>query len=322
MLLNSFFLLIGLCFITWGGDRFVTGASAIARHLGISPLLVGLTIVAFGTSAPEIFVSAIASVKGNTGVALGNVFGSNIANIGLVIGFTALVCPLEVHSSTLRREYPLLFLVMLLVALLFTNGFLGRIDGIILLLVMVAVILWFVSIGKKQSADEPLAVEYSQEIPKHMTPKKAYFWFAVGTVSLLGGSELLVQCAVNIARQLGVSDMVIGLTIVAVGTSLPELMASLISALKGEPDIAIGNVLGSNIFNFLAVLAMPALISPSHYSAITIFREFSAVLILTLLMYIMSYGHQAPQRISRVSGAILLMFYVMYLVSLGLDVPC
>lgn len=320
MILNGVLLLLGLCLLTWGGDRFITGSSSIARNLGVSPLLIGLTIVAFGTSAPEIFVSAIASIKGNPDVAVGNAFGSNIANIGLVIGITALICPLDVHSSTLRREYPLLFLVMLLVALLLTNGTLGRIDGTILMLGTVAVIAWFVYIGKQQSASEPLAVEYNQEIPTRMPQKVAIFWFVVGAVALVGGAELLVHAAVDIARALGVSDMVIGLTIVAVGTSLPELMASVMSALKGEPDIAIGNVLGSNIFNFLAVLAMPGLIHPSQYDALTLFRDFSSVLILTLLMYIMSYGHKGPQRISRVSGVILIICYGIYLLTIGLDV--
>lgn len=320
MLSGILYIISGFALVTWGGERFVTGASAIARNLGVAPLLIGLTIVGFGTSAPELFVSAIASFKGNHDIAIGNVFGSNIVNIGLVIGITALIRPLEVHSSTLRREYPLLFMIMLLVALLFTNGFLGRLDGVILLLTAIATTAWLIYVGKQQSTSEPLAIEYSEEIPKHMKQWVAITWFLIGGVCLLGGSDILVHGAIILAKLLGISDMVIGLTIVAIGTSLPELVASIFSVLKNEPDIAVGNVLGSNIFNFTAVLAMPALISPNHYSTMIIFRDFSSVLILTLLMYIMSYGHKAPQRISRLSGFILICCYMVYLLTLYWDV--
>ncbi|MGD8910862.1 MAG: calcium/sodium antiporter, partial [Chromatiales bacterium] len=264
MLLNFFAIFGGLAVLVWGADRFISGAAALANNLGVSPMMIGLTIVGFGTSAPEVLVSSIAAIDGNPGLAIGNAIGSNIANIGLIIGVTALVTPLSVHSRVLKREYPLMLAITLISLALMWDGTLARIDGLILLTLLAAILAWMVRSAKMDSSD-PISGEFDAEIPHDIPTPKAVFWFVIGLVSLLLSSRLLVWGAVNVASALGVSDVVIGLTIVAIGTSLPELAASITSALKGEHDIAIGNVIGSNLYNILAVLSLPGLIAPGPF---------------------------------------------------------
>jgi cation:H+ antiporter len=304
----------GFALLVWGADRFVVGASATARNLGVSPLIIGLTIVGFGTSAPEMLVSAIAAAAGNPNMGIGNAIGSNITNIGLVLGITALVTPLAVHSGTLKREFPVLFLIMLLTLLLLLDSEMGRLDGFILLLGLGTMVYWMVQLGlREQRGGDPMESEFTDEIPAHMPMKTALLWLIVGMAILLGSSRLLVWGSVNVAQWFGISDLIIGLTIVAIGTSLPELAASVMSALKGEHDIAIGNVLGSNMFNLLAVLGMPGVIMPSLTPPELLSRDYPAMFGLTLALFIMGYGFRRPGRITRAEGGLLLAGYLLYM---------
>jgi cation:H+ antiporter len=303
----------GFFLLTWSADRFVVGASALAYNLKMSPLIIGLTIVSLGTSAPEILVSGVASLQGNSGLAMGNAIGSNITNIALILGITALVTPLNVHSSIVRRELPVLLGVMLLALLLLLDGTLGRLDGSILLTGMVAMIIWMARIGiKEKSSHDPMGEEFADEVPTDMTMARAGFWTLVGALSLLASSKVLVWGAVSIAQAIGVSDLIIGLTIVALGTSLPELAASVMSALKNEHDIAIGNVIGSNIFNLLAVLGLPGLLNPAPIDAAVLTRDYPAMIGLTLVFFVMAYGFRGPGRLNRFEGALLVTAFAAY----------
>lgn len=295
-----------------GCRRFVHGASAVARNLGISPLIIGLTIVGFGTSAPEILVSIVSALEGNPGLAVGNALGSNITNIGLVLGITALITPLVVKSETLRREYPVMFAVMLLAMGLMVDGDLSHLDGIILLLGLCLMIYWMITMGMRKNRVDPMEYEYAQEIPLIST-QKALLWLLAGFLVLLFSSRILVWGSINIAHELGVSDLVIGLTIVAIGTSLPELAASVMSALKKEPDIAIGNVIGSNMFNLLAVLGAPAVIAPLQLESGILSRDYPFMIGLSIALFIMAYGFKGDGRINRVEGGLLLLTYVAYM---------
>lgn len=303
----------GFVLLTWSADRFVVGASALAYNLSVSPLIIGLTIVSIGTSAPEILVSVVASLQGNGGLAIGNALGSNIVNIALILGVSALIVPLNVHSSIVRREMPVLIGVMLLGLVLLLDGSLGQFDGIVLLSGMALMLLWMTHIGiKEKSSHDPIGEEFADEIPTNLSMSRAGFWIVVGGLCLLGSSKLLVWGAVAIAHAMGISDLVIGLTIVALGTSLPELAASVMSALKNEHDIAIGNVIGSNIFNLLAVLGLPGLINPGPFDASVLTRDYPVMLGLTVLLFIMAYGFRGPGRINRLEGALLVFAFVGY----------
>jgi cation:H+ antiporter len=279
-------ILTGFILLAWSADRFVNGAAALARHLGISPLIVGLTIVGFGTSAPELVVSAIAALADNTSLAIGNAIGSNIANIGLVLGITAIISPLFIASSILKREYPLMIAAMALVFVVLIDGELGKLEGIILLASLLGVLSWTVYTGIREgknpiaTADDPLETEFESELGLDdiMTRTKAIFWLLAGGILLVISSRILVGGATTIATSLGISDLIIGLTIVAIGTSLPEIAASVASVLKGENDIAIGNVLGSNIFNSLGVVGVAALINPSTISTDVLYRDLPVMI--------------------------------------------
>jgi cation:H+ antiporter len=303
----------GFVFLVWGADRFVVGAAATARNLGVSPLIIGLTIVGFGTSAPEMLVSAVAAWQGNPGLAVGNAIGSNITNIALILGLTALLTPLAVNSRMLKRELPILTVTMLAGLTLLLDGQLSRLDGTLLLLGLLVMVVWMVRTSLKDRDGDPLGTEFSEEIPSDMPMNRALFWVGVGLLVLLLSSRLLVWGAVGIAQALGVSDLIIGLTIVALGTSLPELAASVVSALKGEPDIAIGNVIGSNLFNLLAVLGLPGLISPLAIESAVLTRDYPVMIGLTVMFFLMAYGFRGPgRRINRLEGGLLLACYVGY----------
>ncbi|OOZ40870.1 calcium/sodium antiporter [Solemya pervernicosa gill symbiont] len=312
MLLDIAAILGGFLILIWGADKFVTGASATARNLGISPLIIGLTIVGFGTSAPEILVSVISSSLGNPGLAIGNALGSNITNIALILGATAVLIPLNVNSDTVRRELPILLSAMLIALVLLQDGVLGRLDGIFLLSGLAVMIYMVVSLGLKTRRDDPLSGEFDDEIPSHMPMRTAIIWLIVGLAALLISSRALVWGAVNIATSFGVSDLIIGLTIVALGTSLPELAASIVSAKKGEHDIAIGNVIGSNMFNLLAVLGLPGVIHPGSFDPAVLTRDYPVMIGLTILLFAMAYGFRGPGRITRGEGSVLLLAFIGY----------
>lgn len=316
MLLNIIAVLAGFGLLIWGADRFVAGASATASNLGVPPLIIGLTIVGFGTSAPEMLVSGLAAWYGNPGISVGNAIGSNITNIGLVLGITALVVPVSVHSDILRREFPLLFLFMVLALWLISDGYLGFTDGLFLIIGMFAMIGWVVMIGLRSRKTDPLKVEYEEELSEAQTMSngKATFWLIVGILVLLVGSRGVVWGASNIAIAMGVSDLVIGLTVIAIGTSLPELAASITCVLKGEHDIAVGNIVGSNMFNLLGVLGLPGLIHPFQIPAEALSRDFGVMVILTIVLFAMSFGFKnRTGRINRLEGGALLAAWCTYM---------
>lgn len=317
MLLASLAIVIGFLVLVWGADRFVDGASSIAKNFRIPPMIIGLTIVSLGTSFPEMLIAAMAAIKGNSDLGIGNALGSNIANIGLVLGFTALVAPLTVKSLTLRREFPVLFLVMFLAFALLADGDLNRWDGAILVTGLVIMLWWLVKLGKRDRHD-PMEEEFVDIIPAHMSMKVSVIWFLVGLLVLLLSSRLVVWGAIEIAQILGISDLVIGLTIVAIGTSLPELVASIVSVLKDEAELAIGNVVGSNMFNLLAVLSMPALIHPHAFSSDILLRDLPVMFAFTVAMFVMAFGFRSQGRINRLEGALLgggfcAYLYVLYI---------
>mgnify|MGYP000164337761 CR=1 FL=1 len=315
MLVNFAALVVGLIVLVVAADKFIVGTVAIARKFGVSPLLIGLTIVGLGTSAPEILVSAIASMQGNAGLAVGNALGSNIANIGLILGVTALISPLAFNSGLLKRELPILMAVSFICYFMVFDG-LGVVDGVLMLLMLATFLVWLIRSAKKDSnkatLDDPLEQELIAEMPEHVSEKKAWIYFVLGLVGLLASSRLLVWAAVNIAESFGVSDLVIGLTIVALGTSLPELAASISSVLKNEDDLAVGNVIGSNMYNLLAVYSLPGLIAPGGVDESVISRDFPVMLALTGVLFVLGYGLTKSGRINRFEGAALLLAYSGY----------
>jgi len=306
-------LIAGFGLLVWGADRFVMGAASTARHLGVSPLLIGLTIVGFGTSAPEILVSTVAAIQGKAGLAVGNAIGSNITNIALILGTTAVVMPLSVHSRIVRRELPILLCTTAVAYLLLRDGTLDFHDGLLLMLGLVAMLAYVVYVGlTTRNGKDPMAMEYAAEVPTDLSLPRSLVWLLAGIIILVGSSQLLVWAAVGIAEHFGVSDLIIGLTIVALGTSLPELAASVASALKNEPDIAIGNVIGSNMFNLLAVLGIPGLISPGRVDAAVLNRDMPIMIALTIVLLLMAWGFRGEARITRPEGIALLAAYAGY----------
>ncbi len=303
----------GLVLLVWGADRFVHGAAAAARNLGIAPLLIGLTVVAFATSAPEILVSVVAAGRGEPGLAIGNAIGSNICNIGLVLGCTSIIRPIKLRSATLRREMPALLAVSLLTVSLFLDSYLSRIDGLVMLTGLVIVMMWLVRLGLRSEVNDPIKRDFEAEIPQHVTMKMAMVWFVLGLATLLGGAELLVDGAIDIAHTLGVSDIVIGITLVALGTSLPELAVSIISALKGEYGLAIGNIVGSNIFNLLAVIGVAATIAPAPLAPSVLSLHIFVLVAFTLVLFAMTYDYDGKSEISRIEGSALLVAYVAFI---------
>jgi cation:H+ antiporter len=313
MLLPSLAILLGLALLVWSADRFVDGASATATHFSVPPLLVGMLIVGFGTSAPEMVVSALAASQGNPGLALGNAWGSNIANIALILGVTALVSPIVVHSMILRKELPILTAVTALSAWLVWDLEISRMDAWILLAVFAALVTWSILQGMRGDPDA-LASETASELQSNAMPlKHAMLWLALGLAVLIGSSQLLVWGAVSIAQMLGVSDLIIGLTVVAIGTSLPELASCVAAARKGEHDIALGNVLGSNLFNTLAVVGISGAIAPIAVDAEVLTRDLPLMAGLTLLLFAMGWGFRGkPGCINRLEAAVLVAIYLSY----------
>ena len=312
MLYDGLGVVVGLGLLVWGADRFILGAAATARNIGVTPMIIGLTVVGIGTSAPEIFVSAAAALRDSAGLAIGNAMGSNIANIGLVLGVTALVKPLVVRSQTLKREFPMMFAVIILAGLLLFDHFLGRWDGVILLTAFVMLVAWMVVIGKRARVSDPLGEEFAQEIPNRLSATLAAFWLVLGLVVLILGARTIVWGAVNIASELGVSELVVGLTVVAVGTSLPELAASLASVFRDEPDIAIGNVIGSNMFNLLPVLGLPGLIAPGIVPSEAFSRDYLVMALMSIALLVMALGMRRPSRVGRVEGGTLFIAFCSY----------
>jgi cation:H+ antiporter len=312
MLANSILVVAGLALLIWGAGRFVHGAAATARNLGVAPLMIGLTVVALATSAPEILVSVVAALDHQPGLAFGNAIGSNIVNIGLVLGVTAMIRPIKLESATLRREMPALLAVSLLTVSLFLDAFLSRIDGIVMLTGLVIVMVWLARLGMRSAANDPIKIDYEAEIPDDVTMTMAIVWLVIGLAILLVGAKMLEYGAVGVAEELGVSEVVIGVTIVAFGTSLPELAVSLASALKGEYGLAIGNIVGSNIFNLLAVIGVAATIEPSALAPSVLSLHIFVMVAFTLVLFAMTYDYDGRAKLTRLEGTALLIAYIAY----------
>ena len=311
MLLAIAAIIVGLLLLIWSADRFVDGAAATARHFGMPQLLIGIVIIGFGTSAPEMIVSALSALNGNPGIALGNAYGSNITNIGLILGLTALVLPLAVNSQVLKQELPILIFVTALSAFLIMDGDVLRLDAWILLGIFFIYMGWTIWTGLS-NRDDSLVHDVKEELQKqeYMSLAKALMWVVIGLALLMGSSQLLVWGAVKIAHYFGVSDSVVGLTIVAVGTSLPELASSIAAARKNEVDLAVGNIIGSNLFNTLAVVGLAGAISPMYVGQEVFTRDMPVMSTLTVLLLVFGFGKKG--QINRIKGLILLLAYIGY----------
>ena len=314
-------IIAGFAILVWSADKFVDGAAATAKHLGMPTLLIGIIIVGFGTSAPEMVVSAIAAMEGNTGLALGNAIGSNIVNIALILGITAVIAPITVNSKIVRKEIPILLLIVLFSGYLLFDNTLTFAEGILLLIGFFALVGWSIYAAIKGKGDA-LESDMEDELIEHaMSLKVGIIWLIIGLVLLIASSRLLVWGSVGVATEFGVSDLIIGLTIVALGTSLPELAASIIAARKGEHDIAIGNIVGSNMFNILAVIGIATVITPMNNIPLEVLqRDWVVMLAVTIALLVMSYGLRAKNGvITRVEGTILVLCYVAYNTYLGMS---
>lgn len=303
--------------LVWSADRFVGGSAALANNFGISRLVIGLTIVSLGTSAPEIVVSISAALKQTGELAVGNALGSNIANIGLVLAITALIARLPIQAHLIRQEIPILLLVTAAAGLVLYDARLTALEGILLLASLIP-LLWFMIVSKRR---HPSPEEEDADIPA-LGSAAAALWFIAGLLVLIASSELLVWGARNVATAFGVSPLIIGLTVIAVGTSLPELAASVMSALKGHHDMAIGNIIGSNIFNLLTVMALPGIIHTVNMDASVFWRDFAAMAAITLLLAVaivvdFTWRRYHPTadgtvQLGRVIGSLLLVIYCGY----------
>lgn len=314
MLLDLLMTLAGFVVLLIGADRFVLGAGATARNFGVPPMLIGLTIVGFATSAPEILVSLTAALQGLPNLAIGNALGSNVANIGLVLGVSALVKPIYLSDSvTLRKEMPLLLAVPIFTAIFFYMGdYLSRLDGLIMLAALGAFLYWMTRLGLHAARSDPMAAEFAAEIRSDVRTPVAITWFIVGFILLVAGSNLLVFGAENVASGLGVSHLFIGITIVAVGTSLPELAVSATCAFKGEAELALGNIIGSNIFNLLAVVGLAVVIHPVALDTEVLYLHFPIMIGFSVALFFMAYNKQGQARIRRLEGFVLLLAFAAY----------
>ena len=320
MILYLAAIIAGFAILVWSADKFVEGAASTAKHLGMPSLLIGILIVGFGTSAPEMVVSAIAAMEGNPALALGNALGSNIVNIALILGITAIVAPITVNSKIVKKEIPLLLLIVLASGYLLLDNSLTLVEGIVLISGFFTLIAWSI-VSAFRGRGDTLEAEMDSELIEHeMTLKAGIIWLIIGLVLLIASSRLLVWGAVGVAHEFGVSDLIIGLTIVALGTSLPELAASVIAARKGEHDIAIGNVVGSNMFNILAVIGIATIISPMNGIPVEVLnRDWIVMFALTIALLVMAYGFRSKEgKITRVEGTILIICYIAYNSYLGM----
>jgi len=312
LILSILSIPLGFVLLVWSADRFVDGASALANNLGVPPLIIGLTIVGFATSAPEMLISAFAAFDGNSGLAVGNAIGSNITNVALILGFTAMFYPIAINSSILKKELPILFGIMLLGSWMMWDQQLAFQEGVIFLAALFSLMGWIVWQGLNHP-DDPMTQDAAKEIPTDMDTKTAIFWLVIGLAVLLISSKLLVWGAVNIAQAFGVSDLIIGLSIVALGTSLPELAATISCARKGESDIAVGNVIGSNMFNILGVLGIAAIISPTPLDSAVLQRDIPVMFGVLILLLVVSLAKDFKQPgLTKAGGLLLTSSYLAY----------
>lgn len=309
------FLIVGLILLVYAADKFVIGAAATASYMGVSSMVVGLIVIGFGTSAPEMVVSAIAALKGNPHLALGNAVGSNITNIALVLGMGIVISPLMISSNTVKREMPILLLIALFVLLLMWDGEQSRSDGLLLIASMFAMTVWMAWLGLRQSKQKDiLEDEFEAEMPNDVSKKAAWLWLSFGMIMLPVASILMVDGATTIAKMMGMSDVVIGLTIVALGTSLPELSATIACMRKNEHDLALGNIVGSNMFNLLGVLGISASIKSYQLPENFLSTEYLVMMDLTLALLIFSLIYVVRKKpIPRLVGVLFLISYFAYM---------
>lgn len=309
MLVQLGLFAIGVLILAIGADLFVRGAASLAERFGISAFVIGLVVVGFGTSAPELAVTLGAALKGNTDIAIGNVVGSNIANIGLILGLSALVAPLAIHLRMLRVELPMMIAVHLALLALIWNGSISRIDGSLLVLGFAG----FMAFVLRSARNEPRSVQAefaSQDAQPHRSSAVTWLLIVLGLGGLVGGAQLCVDSAVTLARLWGMSDLMIGLTVIAVGTSLPEIASSVAAAWRGQSDIAIGNVVGSCLYNVLFILGATAMVSPLPAGGATLLRlDLPALIGLSLLLWPLALK---DMRLTRGNGAVLLICYGVY----------
>lgn len=310
-------ILVGLALLIWGADLMVIGASATASNLGVSPMLVGLTVVGFATSTPEILIAINAALSGATNLAIGNAIGSNIANIGLIGGITALIRPLTVFSQTLRIEFPVMMAVSVVPVIFFFDNQLGRLEGLALLAIFAGFFYWIVRLGLRTHGHDAIEAEYASEIRTDMSTRAAVTRILIGLVALSIGARSLVWGSESVAVILGISDMIIGLTIVAVGTSLPELAVSVASARKGEHGLAFGNIIGSNGFNSLAVIGIAAVIEPAALDPAALRLHLPVMLGFTIGFFFLAYNWSGTIRVGRSAGALLLSGFCLYFGYIG-----
>ena len=305
-------LIAGLALLVWSADRFIAGAVGLAHYFHLPPIVIGVVIVGFGTSAPELLISGFAAWNGNSGLAVGNAIGSNITNIALILGVTALLTPILVSEITLKREFPVLFAATGLSWFFLSDGVLSFDNALLLLLTLIIALLSLVYINKKDgtSIEEP---EYCHSLGRSV------LWTLLGLILLLVSSDILVNASTDLARAFGVSDLVIGLSVVAIGTSLPELAASVTGALKHHTDIAVGNIIGSNIFNILGVIAVPGLIKTYEIPQEVFTRDLPVMLALTIMLFVFSYMTRKGNGMYRVTGIIFILCFIAFETNLYLE---
>ncbi len=314
MLLISLSLIFGFTLLIWSADRFISGAMELAYHFSVPPLVIGILVVGFGTSAPELLVSIMAALQDSTGMALGNAIGSNITNIALVLGVTACLTPLVVKQAIFQREFPLLIFATLLTWLLIQDQFLSTLEaGLMMLLMFILLTFMAHSAGDDQHKNQA-----DNEVDKQPTLVSSLFWLLLGLVLLITSSNVLVKAAVKLAVLFGISDVVIGLTIIAIGTSLPELAASVTGALKHHTDLAVGNIIGSNIFNTLGVIGVPALISSYAIPDKVLSHDFLVMLALTAALIVLAFITRKSGGLAKFSGFFFISCFIAYQVSLYL----
>ncbi len=317
MLVQILILLISLVTLVWSADKFVFGASSLARNFGISPMIIGLTIVAMGSSAPEMMIAATASLEGAPDIAIGNAIGSNITNIALVLGITALLHPLSVSSSTIKREIPLILAITALAYWMLSDSYFSFNEGLILItgffVYIISLLLITLKRSKNHRVDDAMIIEAEQEVPDAISTPQSLLWLIVGLIALPLSAKFLVDSSVFIAQAFGISDLVISLTVIAIGTSLPELAASIMSIIKKEDDLALGNIIGSNIFNILAVLSLAGVIAPGEIDNDASVRDAPYMLGVTLLLFILCFSRYSGNfRITRFKGVLLLFTFIAY----------
>lgn len=316
MLLATALLIIGLLLVVYGADRLVFAASIICRTLGVPPLIIGMTVVSIGTSLPEIIVSLAASLHGQLDLAVGTALGSNITNILLILGLAALIRPFTVHSDVLRRELPLMLLIAVVAGSVLYDGQLKRSDGIFLLLLAVLWLLFIVKIARlaERQGNDSLTREQLAELPREGGLPVAFLWLGIALIIMPVATRMVVDNATVLANYFAISEMTIGLTVIAIGTSLPDLATAIAGVRKGENDIAVGNIIGANIFNIVIVLALPAVITPGEILPLAWVRDYSVMLVVSIIFALLCW--RRPQQIGRSVGVLLTGGFVLWLAML------